>query len=348
MKISRRSYLKTCGLAGASLCLSGFAPAKDKFLILFSGKDDPNIQEVVYGKPLTFAEPRGLLGIGEINPAFKRKNSLGAETNVEFVTKPFVVPADPLRLNIDVLHGTAALTCGAYVMVEALDENGGVIPGFEREKSLAANVNKLDHVIAWGSPTSIALAGRTIAFRFLLRDARLYALHAQEHLEQPPVKLTLAVDDTTLEPWQSISLSLRCEAGNGSLVALDHKTVSLIVSDPDLVVARSDKRDLHKGRVTVFRETNAPKEVTLQAELIIGNREVQSNPVVLKTTPLTKTFKSSDFKLLFIQPSDILDVKGTVSFEANTLQYYADTRGLPTTPKAMTLFNRRVGDKHYV
>ncbi|MGH9842545.1 MAG: hypothetical protein ACREEM_27705 [Blastocatellia bacterium] len=342
MKISRRTYLKISTLAGASLCLGERAQADDKFLVLFSAADAPGIQRLEYGKPFTATEPRGPLGVGETNPAFKRGNSFGALTNVEFVTKPFVAPAAPLRLNIDVLHGTAALTCGAYVMVEALDEWGKAIPGFEREKSLAADVNELDHLIAWGSQTSSALAGRTIALRFLLRDARFYALHTQERAKQPVVKLTLAVDDATLEPWQTTPFSLRGEDGNGNPVVLDHKSISLIVSDPDLVVARSDKRDLQKGRATVFRETKAPKEVTLRAELIVGNKEVRSNPVVLKTAPSTKRFKTSDFKLFFMQPS------GAVSFAANTLQYYADTRGLPTTPKAMTVFNRQVGDKHYV
>ena len=51
---------------------------------------------------------------------------------------------------------------------------------------------------------------------------------------------------------------------------------------------------------------------------------------------------------LFLQPSDVSDPHGSVRFESNPLRPYARTRGLPVTPKAMTVFGRRIGDRYHV
>ncbi len=342
-------------LGGALLSPSGNAArprANDaEFVMRFTGVDDPNVARIVYGKPFTAAEPRGPLGMEETEAAFQRKTSLAAETNVEFVTKPFRMPTAPLRLNVDALHGAAALTRGAYVMVEALDEQGKVIPGFEREKSLAADVNELDYPVTWfggNTATLNSLAGKTVSLHFFLRDARLYAIHTREYAKPPLGELRLTVDRTSLEPWETSRFHLQGRAKGGQLLALDHQPVSYVLSDADLVIAKSEKRNLHEGNLTVYRETNAARRVTFQAEVVIGNRKAQSNAVTLDIRPLSKTFGSSDFKLLFLQPSDLVDAQGAVTLAANRLEYYADTRGLLTTPKAMTLFNRKIGDKYYV
>ena len=58
----------------------------------------------------------------------------------------------PLRLNVDTLHGDAALQRGAYVIVEVLNADGAVIPGYERDKCLVVDVNSLDHLLQWKEP----------------------------------------------------------------------------------------------------------------------------------------------------------------------------------------------------
>jgi hypothetical protein len=99
--------------------------------------------------------------------------------NGEFTTPPVVMPATGLCLNANVLYRPNEGTTGrAYVMVELRDENGVVIPGYERGKCLLANQDGRALPLVWGDAGGSALAGRAVRLRIYLRDAKIYGLTA--------------------------------------------------------------------------------------------------------------------------------------------------------------------------
>jgi hypothetical protein len=233
--------------------LRGFAataPAPGDFQLLFHDGGSGAIAGIEFGLPDRNAGPRGPVGREETNPVFKRASAFGCSGNVEFITRPFVMPTAPLRLNIDVLHGRAALTQGAYVMVEVVNEHGRVIVGFERAKSLLANINALDRVLTWSSRNTSGLAGMRVALRFYLRDARLYSIHTQPHPPAELHELVLQVDQPALASWDPTSVTVLGRGRDGRLVSLDHSALSFETSAPETVIVRPDKRDVHEGRLT--------------------------------------------------------------------------------------------------
>lgn len=322
--------------------------------ILFHGAENsPAIAQIEFGRPGAY-DPRGPLGRDEATPEFHRAKTLGSLTNVVFKTQPLVAPAEPLRLNVDTLLGQAALQRGAYVFVEVLGGSGAVIPGFERDKCMIADVNRLDHLLQWREPgTEVVrdtrtLAGLTISLRFLLRDARIYSLHTRTAPAREPASLTLKVTRPSLPAWDTGEFVLEARTAEGQAVPLDHLPVVLEVSDPALLTARLDKRDRSRGTLTVVHEIPAPTEITVRAVVAASGRELRSERVSVRATPAVPTVGREDFRLYFLTPDDLQDSKGQVALTANTLHYYADTRGLPATPRAMTVFSQRMDDRYAV
>jgi hypothetical protein len=64
----------------------------------------------------------------------------------------------------------------AYVLVSVVDEEGKVIPGFEREKCIIQNQNRIDIPLVWKDASVRQLAGKTVRLRFLMRSASVYAV----------------------------------------------------------------------------------------------------------------------------------------------------------------------------
>jgi len=64
-------------------------------------------------------------------------------------------------------------------MAAALDDRGKVLPGFEAEKCLIQNSDRVDAPLRWGEKSARELAGRTISLRFYLRSANIYAVTAK-------------------------------------------------------------------------------------------------------------------------------------------------------------------------
>jgi len=88
----------------------------------------------------------------------------------EMVTKPFVFDGKELSLNLS----TSAAGC---VRVEFLDENGTPVPGFTAEDCDYFFGDTLDWRASWqGNRDVSALAGKTVALRFKMREADLYSL----------------------------------------------------------------------------------------------------------------------------------------------------------------------------
>ena len=68
-----------------------------------------------------------------------------------------------------------ALPHRSYVMAELQNEEGHVIPGYERGKSVLLDLDELRAPITWtGSPTP-PKAGTEVRVRFYFRDATIYA-----------------------------------------------------------------------------------------------------------------------------------------------------------------------------
>jgi hypothetical protein len=61
-------------------------------------------------------------------------------------------------------------------MVEARDDKGAVIPGFEREQCIFRDVDGVRLPLQWPGQDPKALAGRKVALRFYFRDATIYAV----------------------------------------------------------------------------------------------------------------------------------------------------------------------------
>lgn len=332
---------------------------EDSSDIILQFRSEEDVYDV-WGDIRFNAPPRHPLGIEETDPPFKRDHGIGSVSNAEFTTPVFTVPDKPLRLNVNTLHGTTALSEAPYVMVEVLTPDGEVIPGFERRRCIIGDINALDYQLSWDnflSPKNLdlelsRLTGREVALRFYIRDARVYALHTKSYEEKELDQLILSVEDTKLKPWETTKLTVRGEAEDGSFVNLDDEELNFFISDPNLVTAKSDKTNNHEGYVTITDEIEDSQTVELKAEIYSGNSAsrrviVASNSIDLKVSPLTESFKSSDFKMLFMQESDVVNPTGPITMDANSLEYYADTEGLPTTPKAMTVYNRKIGETYH-
>ena len=101
---------------------------------------------------------------------------VGSQSNAEFSSRLFEMPAGPLTVNIQSGIG-ALLPDQAYVMVEVRQPDGRVIEGYERENCLFVDVDGAALPLRWGDNDTTALAGRDVCLRFSLRDARIYAVN---------------------------------------------------------------------------------------------------------------------------------------------------------------------------
>ena len=109
-----------------------------------------------------------------------RISYVGARANAEFSTILFEMPEADISLNAAVPSPDRAFaTDQAYIMVAAVDEEGNVIPGFEREKCVIQNEDRVDLPLRWDERSARELAGRMISLRFYLRSANVYAVSAQ-------------------------------------------------------------------------------------------------------------------------------------------------------------------------
>jgi hypothetical protein len=116
-----------------------------------------------------------LLGIKQ-----DRVSYVGARASAEFSTVTFPAPAADLYLNAAIPSpGREFAAPQAYVMAAALDDRGKVLPGFEAEKCLIQNSDRVDAPLRWGEKSARELAGRTISLRFYLRSANIYAVTAK-------------------------------------------------------------------------------------------------------------------------------------------------------------------------
>jgi hypothetical protein len=88
----------------------------------------------------------------------------------ELVTKPLTFTGQELTLNL-------ATSAAGGVHVEIQDADGQPLPGFALADCVEAIGNEIDKVVRWkgGSDVSAA-ANRPVRLRFVMKDARLYAL----------------------------------------------------------------------------------------------------------------------------------------------------------------------------
>ena len=85
-----------------------------------------------------------------------------------FITPPLHFAGERMEVNFD---GGA----GGWLRVVVLDEGGASIAGYGREEAGVVMGNGTAKEVRWQEPIG-ALAGRTVRFRFEMRDCRLYAM----------------------------------------------------------------------------------------------------------------------------------------------------------------------------
>ena len=130
---------------------------------------------VVFGDRLVWLDHKGALGI-----PLGRIAGVRTWANAAFSTRKFVMPRRPLRLNAAApWHGDKSdgQQRQAYIMVEALDERGKPIAGFEKDKCIFQDKDAQRLPLRWDSRDTTSLAGRTVALRFHFRDATIYGVH---------------------------------------------------------------------------------------------------------------------------------------------------------------------------
>jgi len=81
------------------------------------------------------------------------------------LTKPFVLPAGPLQVNVAAADGT--------LRVAVCDETGKAIKGFQESSTLA--VDTTNARVSWKGATLESLQGQSIRLRFTLRNAKLFS-----------------------------------------------------------------------------------------------------------------------------------------------------------------------------
>jgi hypothetical protein len=118
-----------------------------------------------------------------------RVSGVSAQANGEFSTKPFVMPDGDLLLNAAVPsldRPWVRRSPQPYVMVAVCDEQGKVIPGFERDKCIIwdkttsplrdTQVDVTNMPLTWEGRSARQLAGQTISLRFYIGGSTIYAV----------------------------------------------------------------------------------------------------------------------------------------------------------------------------
>jgi hypothetical protein len=84
------------------------------------------------------------------------------------LTKPLLISGRTLHANVD--------AAGGELRVEAIDARSGqALRGYSRQQSIPIQSDVLDSEVKWEEAQLATLSGRTVRFRFTLRNGRLYA-----------------------------------------------------------------------------------------------------------------------------------------------------------------------------
>jgi len=337
------------------LALGPVAAAADANADFILRLDREETARLIWGDLRSFSAPRGPLGRDEADGALRRGAAIGAHSNAIFEIGPLLVPSRPLRLNVDVLHGEAALTQGSYVMVEVLDRNGEVRAPFLKESCLIADINDLGHLLTWNTVDTSVLAGETVSLRIHARDARIYSLHTTPSPARETRGATLQVvpQRAVLAAWDTTRLDLRAQTVEGRFLSLDRAEVRFIVDPPDVPLQlKVDKRDRHLAFASVAGSVDATIDVSVRAVVSKAGVEITSSPAPIRLLASGRPAREPMLTerravQVFLQAADLGAFSGDVRFEAETLEPYAESRGLPVTPKAMVLYNREVAPGRY-
>jgi photosystem II stability/assembly factor-like uncharacterized protein len=95
----------------------------------------------------------------------------------EFVTRPIKFAGDRLVLNY-------ATSAAGSIRVEVQDQDGKPMPGFALDDMPELYGDELDAVVQWKSGSDLSkLVGKPVRFRFVMRDADLFALQSSSNNE---------------------------------------------------------------------------------------------------------------------------------------------------------------------
>ncbi|MGB0578351.1 MAG: glycosyl hydrolase family 32, partial [Limisphaerales bacterium] len=88
-------------------------------------------------------------------------------TRGQLTTRPIRFSGRQLFVNANCSNGE--------MQVEVLDKSGNALTGFSRDDSTSAREDRTLMPITWSKKQLASLTGRTVRFRFHLRNARLFA-----------------------------------------------------------------------------------------------------------------------------------------------------------------------------
>jgi hypothetical protein len=103
--------------------------------------------------------------------------SMGSST---FTTPQFTVSKQSVTVNASLCYHESekrGMRGQSFIMAEVLDENGQVIPKFEKDKCIIRHIPGDTQVLRWNGTSSWPLEGKNVSVRITMRDARVYALH---------------------------------------------------------------------------------------------------------------------------------------------------------------------------
>jgi len=101
-------------------------------------------------------------------------------SNGYFSTPLFKMPAGGLALNATARYRPGEDPGQAAIMAELRDENNAILAGFEMPKCLIENREGRKIPLLWEGANGKEHAGQKVRLRFLLRDAKIYAVTKQD------------------------------------------------------------------------------------------------------------------------------------------------------------------------
>ena len=129
-------------------------------------------QPIVIGDELRWADGQEVYTLNR-----KRMFYAYSRANAEIVTPELILSGNPLTLELSfeaIRRNESQWLKQGYLMAELVDENGKVIPGFERDKCLFVPDKSTRVILKWGNLN--LPENSSVRLRLCFRDVRLYSV----------------------------------------------------------------------------------------------------------------------------------------------------------------------------
>ncbi|MCG6190835.1 hypothetical protein [Maribellus maritimus] len=138
-----------------------------KMRIYYGGSIHSHRPNSMWNKPGNYPEERQALGMATIRKDGFVSIDATSEEGI-LLTKPIVFDGANLILNADASKG--------FIEVCVTDEEGEIIPGYERHKCQNLSGDELEYIITWENKKNLAgLQNQKVRLKFFLKNASLYS-----------------------------------------------------------------------------------------------------------------------------------------------------------------------------